>query len=107
MKKFIASIIFALMIPSLVFGGQAVPVVETVAATETVLTAADLEQKGAMLVAQAKTTDAASAPCVPCPEVKASKSHSWDNFWDVHFGGYRWAWWALAGGALIAIHAGN
>jgi len=27
------------------------------------------------------------------------------DFWDVHFGGYRWAWWALAGAGLIAIHA--
>lgn len=28
------------------------------------------------------------------------------GFWEIHFGGYRWAWWALAGTALIAIHAG-
>jgi hypothetical protein len=28
------------------------------------------------------------------------------GLWQIHFGGYRWAWWALAGGALIAIHAG-
>lgn len=27
------------------------------------------------------------------------------DFWDVHFGGYRWAWWALAGVGLVAIHA--
>ena len=39
----------------------------------------------------------------------ASKSSSHDccgGFWEIHFGGYRWAWWALAGTALIAIHAG-
>lgn len=39
----------------------------------------------------------------------AQKSSSHDccgGFWEIHFGGYRWAWWALAGTALIAIHAG-
>ena len=39
----------------------------------------------------------------------AQKSANHDccgGFWEIHFGGYRWAWWALAGTALIAIHAG-
>lgn len=39
----------------------------------------------------------------------AQKNSSHDccgGFWEIHFGGYRWAWWALAGTALIAIHAG-
>ncbi len=27
------------------------------------------------------------------------------GFWEIHFGGYRWAWWALAGAGLIAIHS--
>jgi hypothetical protein len=36
---------------------------------------------------------------------ESRRSHSWDNFVDVHFGGYRWVWWAGAAAILIAIHA--
>jgi hypothetical protein len=40
------------------------------------------------------------------PEHKSEvhSSHSWDNFVEVHFGGYRWIWWAGAAVVLIAIH---
>ena len=37
---------------------------------------------------------------------KSSCHDCYGGFWEIHFGGYRWAWWALAGTALIAIHAG-
>jgi hypothetical protein len=37
-------------------------------------------------------------------EEQQTRKHSWDNFLEVHFGGYRWLWWAGAGAALIAIH---
>jgi hypothetical protein len=36
---------------------------------------------------------------------KSSCHDCYGGFWEIHFGGYRWAWWALAGTALIAIHA--
>lgn len=40
------------------------------------------------------------------PTQKNSCHDCYGGFWEIHFGGYRWAWWALAGTALIAIHAG-
>lgn len=41
-------------------------------------------------------------------EQRARKTHSgltFSEFVDVHFGGYRWVYWAVAGAILIAIHA--
>lgn len=37
-------------------------------------------------------------------EERQARKHSWDNFLEVHFGGYRWLWWAGAAAGLIAIH---
>ena len=53
-----------------------------------------------MVVAHATGTKHGNA----APEETKQESCCGD-FWDVHFGGYRWAWWALAGAGLIAIHA--
>ena len=59
------------------------------------------QQKSLLLASQEKneTQAAGSAP-------KSSSHDCCGGFWEIHFGGYRWAWWALAGTALIAIHAG-
>jgi hypothetical protein len=53
----------------------------------------------------AAVTDADKGEINVKEEEKTQKGHSWDNFWEVHFGGYRWMWWVLAGGILIGIHA--
>ena len=60
-------------------------------------------QPGNILVAQNTASGAGQKADAPA-EAKADQSCCGD-FWDVHFGGYRWAWWALAGAGLIAIHA--
>lgn len=39
---------------------------------------------------------------------RARKTHSgltFSEFVEVHFGEYRWIYWAIAGAALVAIHA--
>lgn len=44
----------------------------------------------------------------PPAEERPRKTHSgltFSEFVDVHFGDYRWVYWAIAGGILIAIHA--
>ena len=41
-------------------------------------------------------------------EQRARKTHSgltFSEFVDVHFGEYRWIYWAVAGAILVAIHA--
>ena len=53
-----------------------------------------------IIVAANETSDRTSTSSVQ------KKDHDFcGNFWQIHFGGYRWAWWALAGAGLIAIHA--
>ncbi len=56
-----------------------------------------------ILMAAADTSQGAAT------EQKKAEKHSsfhWENFAEVHFGDYRWVWWAGAAVALIAIHAG-
>lgn len=60
------------------------------------------EQPKKILLASQDKTDAQAAGSTP----KSSSHDCCGGFWEIHFGGYRWAWWALAGTALIAIHAG-
>ena len=61
------------------------------------------QQAGNIVVAQNTATGASQETTAPA-EAQQKQSCCGD-FWDVHFGGYRWAWWALAGAGLIAIHA--
>lgn len=57
----------------------------------------------AMLLAAADSPRAIASD--KAPEHRSESSiHNWDNFVDIHFGGYRWVWWAGAAVALIAIH---
>ncbi len=53
-----------------------------------------------IMVAQNTTAQPAAAA-----SGKVENRNCCGDFWDIHFGGYRWAWWALAGAGLIAIHA--
>jgi len=45
------------------------------------------------------------------PDLKAepakaeSRSACSHDFWEIHFGGYRWVWWAAAVGAIVGLHA--
>ena len=59
-------------------------------------------ERSAVLMAAADTSQGTA----PEQKQEARKSHSWDNFVDVHFGGYRWLWWAGAAVILGVIHAG-
>jgi hypothetical protein len=58
-------------------------------------------QERILLASQEKT-----APPAAGSTPRSSSHDCCGGFWEIHFGGYRWAWWALAGTALIAIHAG-
>ena len=60
------------------------------------------EQQGKILLASQEKTASQAASSAS----KKTESDCCGGFWEIHFGGYRWAWWALAGTALIAIHAG-
>jgi hypothetical protein len=60
------------------------------------------ERSAAVQMAAADTSQGTA----PEQKQEARKSHSWDNFVDVHFGGYRWLWWAGAAVILGVIHAG-
>lgn len=59
-------------------------------------------QQEKILLASQDKTDPQAADSAS----KKTESDCCGGFWEIHFGGYRWAWWALAGTALIAIHAG-
>ena len=63
------------------------------------------EKSAAVLMAAAETSQGAAMGTAPEEKREARKSHSWDNFVDVHFGGYRWLWWAGAAVILGVIHA--
>jgi hypothetical protein len=60
------------------------------------------EKQERILLASQDKTDMQAAGSAQ----KSSCHDCYGGFWEIHFGGYRWAWWALAGTALIAIHAG-
>jgi hypothetical protein len=62
------------------------------------------ERSAAVLMAAAETSQAVAMENAPGQKREARSSHSWDNFLDVHFGGYRWLWWAGAAAVLVAIH---
>ena len=62
------------------------------------------ERSAVLLMASAETSQAMAMESAPEQKRESRSSHSWDNFVDVHFGGYRWVWWAGAAVALIAIH---
>ena len=64
------------------------------------------ERSAALLMAAAETSQAVAMENAPEQKRESRSSHTWDNFVDVHFGGYRWVWWAGAAAVLIAIHAG-
>jgi len=58
-----------------------------------------------MLMAAADTSKSAAMVNTPDRKSESRSAHSWDNFVDVHFGDYRWVWWAGAAAILIGIHA--
>jgi hypothetical protein len=60
------------------------------------------EQQEKIVLASRDKTDPQAASSTQ----KSVNHNGCGGFWEIHFGGYRWAWWALAGTALIAIHAG-
>ena len=62
------------------------------------------ERSNVVLMAAAETTQGAAMKSAPEQKSEARKTHSWDNFVDVHFGDYRWVWWAGAAAILIGIH---
>ena len=64
------------------------------------------ERSDAVLMAAAETSQGTAMGTAPEQKQEARKSHSWDTFVDVHFGGYRWLWWAGAAVILGVIHAG-
>jgi hypothetical protein len=71
---------------------------------EVTLQASAAEAQGATVLA---ANDA--QPCPPCSQAseRSKKTHSgltWDEFVDVHFGGYRWVYWAGAVGAIVLLH---
>lgn len=61
---------------------------------------AEEHQEGIVIAAQDKTDQ----PVVSSAK-KSADQNCCGGFWEIHFGGYRWVWWALAGAGLIAIHA--
>ncbi len=65
------------------------------------------ERTVTVLMAATETSQgiAMASPVENKKEVQRS-SFNWGNFAEVHLGDYRWVWWAAAGVALIAIHAG-
>ena len=58
----------------------------------------------AVLLAAADSPQAMASDNAPEHRSESRSNHSWDNFVDVHFGGYRWVWWAGAAAILVAIH---
>lgn len=65
------------------------------------------ERTAAVSTAAAETSNGAALASAPEHKTEARQSSfNWSNFGEVHFGDYRWVWWAGAAAALIAIHAG-
>ena len=65
-----------------------------------------VERSAAVLLAATETSQVVAMENAPEQKRESRSSHSWDNFVDVHFGGYRWVWWAGAAVILGVIHAG-
>jgi hypothetical protein len=61
---------------------------------------APLSAKVLVAAAEQKNDGVSQAPV----QIERQRKHSWDNFWEVHFGGYRWLWWAGAAAVLVGIH---
>jgi len=62
------------------------------------------ERSAALLLAAAETEQGTATGNSPEQKRESRRAHSWDNFVDVHFGDYRWVWWAGAAAILIGIH---
>ncbi len=62
------------------------------------------ERSAAVLLAAAETSQGAAVGNSPEQKRESRRAHSWDNFVEVHFGDYRWVWWAGAAAVLIGIH---
>jgi hypothetical protein len=62
------------------------------------------ERSATVLLAAAETSQGGVVANAPEQKRESRRAHSWDNFIDVHFGDYRWVWWAGAAAILIAIH---
>jgi hypothetical protein len=63
----------------------------------------DGEKREEIIIAAQNKTDQQAVSSAQ----ESSKHDCCGGFWEIHFGGYRWVWWALAGAGLIAIHASN
>jgi len=62
-------------------------------------------RSSAVLLAAAESSQRSAMVTAPEQKKESRSAHSWDNFVDVHFGDYRWVWWAGAAAILIGIHA--
>ena len=62
------------------------------------------ERSESVLMAAAETSQGTAMGSAPARKSESRSSHSWDNFVDVHFGDYRWVWWAAAAAILVGIH---
>ncbi len=67
--------------------------------------AAEYEQANQIQTVAAAQPDTGTDQQAAGSMQKGNSGDCCGGFWEVHFGGYRWAWWALAGAGLIAIHA--
>ncbi|UFS70006.1 hypothetical protein LPW11_19260 [Geomonas sp. RF6] len=57
-----------------------------------------------VMVAVNDVADRAATDTAGQKETKSRPSCTFGEFFDIHFGGYRWLWWAGAAAALVAIH---
>jgi len=64
-----------------------------------------VERSATVLLAAAESSQRTAMVNAPEQKKESRSAHSWDNFVDVHFGDYRWVWWAGAAAILIGIHA--
>ena len=62
------------------------------------------ERTKVMLLAAAESSQRAAMVNAPEQKKESRSAHTWDNFVDVHFGDYRWVWWAAAAAVLVGIH---
>lgn len=57
-----------------------------------------------IILAARDASDTAGARDLSERPKKTHSGLSFRDFVDVHFGDYRWVWWALAAGVLVGIH---